>query len=357
MALDLPTSSTYERNAAAWQASRSPQQVEQARTLRQCAAESRPVLDAGCGPGFHADALAPGWVGFDASAAMLRLAQDNGHHAVVRADFEALPFRTTSFGAAWGRQSYVHVEPPRLPEALAELHRVLAVGAPIELRLFAGPLGWSSHVDALGERWFASWPTELLRDVVVGAGFDSIEMEEAEADDAKLTVRARRARTLADRVAPALRLLICGLNPSEYAADRGVAFARPGNRFWPAACEAGIVRRLRDVDHALQACGIGFTDLVKRASIAAAEVTQDEFRAGLARLERICAWLQPQAICVLGLTGWRAATGRPASAGWQDGQLGGRPIYLMANPSGLNAHANVASLAQSFREATETTRR
>ena len=97
----------------------------------------------------------------------------------------------------------------------------------------------------------------------------------------------------------------------------GSGYVTPGNRFWPAALEAGLASRDRDARHALRHHGMGMTDLVKRATPRAAELTRDEYRDGLARLDRLCAWLQPAAVCFVGLAGWRAAVDRHAQPGWQ----------------------------------------
>ena len=99
-----------------------------------------------------------------------------------------------------------------------------------------------------------------------------------------IDVDATRARTLPDTVGPGMRLLLVGLNPSEYAADAGAGFARPGNRFWPAALAAGLVTRTHDPFHALRVDGVGMTDLVKRATPRAdmpAVQAGDEPRGGL----------------------------------------------------------------------------
>ena len=160
-----------------------------------------------------------------------------------------------------------------------------------------------------------------------------------------------RARTLPDTVGPGMRLLLCGLNPSIYSADRGMGFARPGNRFWPAALAAGIVSRDRDPAHALLHHRVGMTDLVKRATIGAKELTVDEYRAGAERVRRLVEWLQPGAVCFVGLAGWRAAIDRKAVAGPQPEPFGGRPAYVMPNSSGLNAHATPAILADHLRAA------
>lgn len=149
-----------------------------------------------------------------------------------------------------------------------------------------------------------------------------------------------------------MRLLVCGLNPSLYAADVGVAYGRPGNRFWPAALAAGLVTVDRDPWHALRHHGVGFTDLVKRATVGAAELAAQEFRAGLARVERLCELLRPAAVAFCGVTGWRLATGdRRARLGWQDRTVGGAAAYVLPNPSGLNAHTTVADVTAHLRRA------
>jgi double-stranded uracil-DNA glycosylase len=132
-----------------------------------------------------------------------------------------------------------------------------------------------------------------------------------------------------------------------------VNFARPGNRFWPAMLAAGLVTIDRDPRHALVHYGIGMTDLVKRATVAAAEISPDEFVAGVARVERLCAWLQPGALCVVGLSGWRTALDRKAAVGWQPDPLGGVPVYVMPNTSGLNASTQHDGFVDHLRAATD----
>ena len=160
-----------------------------------------------------------------------------------------------------------------------------------------------------------------------------------------------RTDTLPDWVAPGMRLLICGLNPSIYAAQAGVPFARPGNRFWPALLEAGLATVDRDPDHALAHHGIGFTDLVKRATVAASELATDEYAAGLRRVERLCRRYRPAALCMVGLRGWRAAVDRKATTGWQPQPLGGVPVYVMPNTSGLNASTQLDGFVAHLRAA------
>jgi TDG/mug DNA glycosylase family protein len=148
-----------------------------------------------------------------------------------------------------------------------------------------------------------------------------------------------------------MRTVLVGLNPSPYAADRGVGFARPGNRFWPAALAADVVTRDRDARHALVAHGVGMTDLVKRSTARAGDLSRAELRDGAARVERLVRWLAPGTVCFLGLTGYRTAVDPGAVVGWQPREFGGRPAYVMANPSGANAHARLDDLTLHLRTA------
>jgi TDG/mug DNA glycosylase family protein len=260
----------------------------------------------------------------------------------VQADLLALPFRRGALYAGWARNSYVHLRGVDVPAALGDLHRALGVRAPVQLTLFRGVdegRGIFPDDDFPG-RWFSTWTEERLRDVVHGAGFalDGLEVRTG------FVVRMTRVRTLPDVIGPGMRLLVCGLNPSERAADAGVGYVTPGNRFWPAALAAGLVTRDRDPRHALVEHGLGMTDLVKRATPRADVLTRSEYRAGVDRLDRLCGWLQPDAVCVVGLAGWRAAVDRRAGPGWQARSLGGRPAYVMPSTSGLNAATPFRSL-------------
>jgi len=247
----------------------------------------------------------------------------------------------------WARASYLHVPRADLPLALADLHCALEVDGPIDLTMRFGHAEGPIEDDEFPGRFFAEWEPNSLREVHTGAGF---RVEVCEHDGGEwIQVNATRLRTLPDYVGPGMRVLVVGLNPSVYSADAGVGFARPGNRFWPAALAAGLVTRDRDPLHALRVDGMGMTDLVKRATPGAAELTADEYRAGLARVERLVTWLQPRVVCFAGLAGWRAAVDRKAVAGEQPDDLGGRPVYVMPNPSGLNAHDTVATLAAHVR--------
>jgi double-stranded uracil-DNA glycosylase len=148
-----------------------------------------------------------------------------------------------------------------------------------------------------------------------------------------------------------MQMLVVGLNPSLYSADRGTSFARPGNRFWPAALAAGVAERDRDPLHALTVHGMGTTDLVKRATTGAVELSAREYQDGMERLERLVGWLEPGVVCMVGLSGWRAATDKEAKPGLQSTLLAGRPVYVMPSTSGANAHAKRSELTEHLRAA------
>jgi TDG/mug DNA glycosylase family protein len=347
--VDPATVAVYEARAAEWRARRPPIEREERRARRfaragAAAAPGAVRVDLGAGYGPYTAHLGAPVVALDVADSMVRALAEQavpGRIAVVRGDIEAPPFRPGSLGGAWANKSYLHVPKARLPLALARLHRALRVGAPLELSAFAGDLEGAWPDDDFPGRFFSNWqPSELAR-VVEGAGFEDVTTTVRRG---LLVVRAVRARTLPDFVAPGLRILLCGLNPSVYSADRGVGFARPGNRFWPAALAAGLVDRARDAERALEH-GVGLTDLVKRATARAEEIAPAEYVAGLERVRHLVGWLRPAVLCVVGLTGWRAAVDRRAGAGPQPDGLAGTPVYLMPNPSGLNAHTDVARLA------------
>ncbi|MEY2478002.1 MAG: double-stranded uracil-DNA glycosylase [Actinomycetota bacterium] len=214
---------------------------------------------------------------------------------------------------------------------------------------------------ALAERHWTSSPGEVLtldldvppewiEPLCTGAGF-AVERV------TRRGVRARRLLSLPDTVGPSMRLLVCGLNPSVYSAERGVGYARPGNRFWPAALRAGIVTRELDGRHALLVDGVGVTDLVKRATVAASELTRDEYRAGVDRLTRLVTWLRPAAVCFVGLAGWRAAVDRTALPGPVAAGFAGVPACVMPSTSGLNARTSLDDLAAHLRAAAALSRK
>jgi len=358
--VDRPTVDVYERRAVEWVSRRQPVDLEPAEQFAAWAGPRRAggaLVDLGCGPGWHSASLGAGpVVAIDAAQAMLDEVPRFAPAALrVRADLAHLPVRPGSLGAAFASKSYVHLARAEVPLALAELHRSLAVGSPAEITVFPGRLehGALPDDDFPGRR-FSTWDETLLRDVVEGAGFalDDLRHEPPRGKgEGTFRVRATRARTLADTVGPAMRLLVVGLNPSVYAADAGVGFARPGNRFWPAALAAGLVDRDRDPWHALRVNGVGMTDLVKRATARADELSTDEYRHGVERLGRLIAWLRPRVLCVVGLAGWRAAVDRRARPGRQARTLAGVPVYLVGSTSGLNAHHDLTAITAGFRAA------
>lgn len=348
--MDRRTIRVYETRAHEWHAARPPRFLDAAAALGRPVPAGAVRIDVGCGPGRELASLGAPVVALDAAGAMLALARAEAPDAwCVQADLEHLPVRGGALHGAWARASYLHVPRVRLPWALMELHQALAVGAPIALVLRSGTDEGALPDDDFPGRLFAEWAPEALGDVLVGAGFDVESHDLGIVGREWITVRATRARTLPDFVGPGMQVLVCGLNPSEFAADRGVGFARPGNRFWPAALAAGLVTRDRDPRHALATHGVGMTDLVKRASPRADDLGADEYRAGAARLDRLVRWLRPRVVCFAGLSGYRAAIDRDARAGPVPGGFAGRAAYVMPNPSGVNAHTSMDDLVGHFR--------
>jgi TDG/mug DNA glycosylase family protein len=152
-------------------------------------------------------------------------------------------------------------------------------------------------------------------------------------------------------LAPGLRVLFVGVNPSLRSAEVGHHFARPGNRFWPTLHAAGFTpRQLRpDEDHELPAHGIGVTNLAARPTRTADELTLDELRAGAAELEQTVGRHQPRLVTIVGLTAYRLAFARPTvRMGLQRDEVSGRPVWVLPNPSGLNAHYKPADFARLY---------
>lgn len=159
-------------------------------------------------------------------------------------------------------------------------------------------------------------------------------------------------KTIADVLAPGLQVLFCGINPGLYSGYTGYHFARPGNRFWPALYAAGFTKRqLKPAEQdGLLAYGYGVTNLVARATATAAELTLDELVEGGRRLRDVVQRFQPRVVAVLGITAYRAAFDRPyAVLGQQDEHFEESALWVLPNPSGLNAHYTPDTLAQVFR--------
>lgn len=155
-----------------------------------------------------------------------------------------------------------------------------------------------------------------------------------------------------------VRLLFVGINPGLRSEAVNAHFAKPGNRFWPAVAQAGILDRVVDARDgmtpedrlAVHQARFGITNIVARASARADEVSRDELRAGAARLERLVAEMAPTVVAVLGLVAYRTAFDRrDAVAGEQHQPLAGAALWVLPNPSGLNAHETVATLAAAYR--------
>ena len=165
-------------------------------------------------------------------------------------------------------------------------------------------------------------------------------------------LRAAEGRGIRDVIAPGLDVLFCGINPGLYSAATGCHFARPGNRFWPALAAAGFTPAvLRPNQRAeMLAAGLGVTNLVARATASAAELTDDEIRAGRPGLVRKVKRYRPRAVAVVGIGAYRTAFDRPAAAlGRQPEDLAGALLWVLPNTSGLNAHHRPADFANAFR--------
>ncbi len=164
---------------------------------------------------------------------------------------------------------------------------------------------------------------------------------------------AGAGNTVPDVIAPGLRLLFCGINPGLYSAWARHHFARPGNRFWPALHAGGFTPRLLrpDEEHQLLALGYGITNLVERATLGSADLSSDELRAGGRTFENKVRKYRPKAVAVLGVSAYRVAYDRPnAEVGLQVEKLGPALVWVLPNPSGLNAHFTPKVLAKVFRE-------
>ena len=164
---------------------------------------------------------------------------------------------------------------------------------------------------------------------------------------------AAAGRTIPDIIAPGLLVLFCGINPGLYSGVTGHHFARPGNRFWPTLHAAGFTpRRLQpSEERELLPLGYGITNLVARATATADELAPAELVAGGALLREKVGELRPRILAVLGVTAYRAAFGQPrATPGRQDARLGDTLVWVLPNPSGLNAHYQAADLARVYGE-------
>jgi TDG/mug DNA glycosylase family protein len=165
-------------------------------------------------------------------------------------------------------------------------------------------------------------------------------------------ILAAQDKTVPDVIAPGLRVLFCGINPGLYSAAVGHHFARPGNRFWPALHQAGFTPRLLAPaeDAALLEMGYGLTNFVARATAGADQLSAQELVRGRRQLSDKLERYGPAAVAILGIGAYRTALGRrTATLGQQPELLAGALVWVLPNPSGLNAHYQLPHLVGTFR--------
>ncbi len=163
---------------------------------------------------------------------------------------------------------------------------------------------------------------------------------------------AAAGKTVPDVIASGLKMLFCGINPGLYSGYTGHHFARPGNRFWPTLYAAGFTPRLLrpDEERELLPLGFGITNLVTRATATAAELSRAELEAGGRLLAEKVSEYRPRVVAVLGVSAYRDAFAQPrAELGEQAQGLAGARLWILPNPSGLNAHYTPAALAAVYR--------
>lgn len=179
------------------------------------------------------------------------------------------------------------------------------------------------------------------------------DFQAAPAKPTKQDLQSAAGKTLCDVIGPGLRVLFCGINPGLYSGYQGYHFARPGNRFWPALHAAGFTgeQLVPARQEELLDIGCGLTNLVERASASAGELSRAELAAGAQRLQAKIELLRPRSVAILGIGAYRKAFDQPdATLGRQLPGLGPAPLWVLPNPSGVNAHFPPAKLAKVFRE-------
>ncbi len=167
-----------------------------------------------------------------------------------------------------------------------------------------------------------------------------------------------RARGIDDLVGPELVVLFCGINPGKLSGETGLHFARSGNRFWKLLCAGGFTSEVMAPadQHALPSLGVGITNIVDRPTTAASELSAAELRNGAVRLEAKVTTLAPKCVAVLGLSAYRTAFRRPkASIGPQGEHLAEASLWLLPNPSGLQAKYQLDEMATFFRDLHDAT--
>lgn len=168
---------------------------------------------------------------------------------------------------------------------------------------------------------------------------------------AQLEAARTRARAVPDIIAPGLKVLFCGINPGLYSGAVRHHFARPGNRFWPALHAGGFTPRLLSPfdEQQLLEWGYGITNIVARSTAIASELSSEELRMGAKRLRRKLRQFQPRICAVVGIQAYRIAFDSPdAELGPQPELIGKTLLWVLPNPSGLNAHYQPAQLGELF---------
>ena len=163
---------------------------------------------------------------------------------------------------------------------------------------------------------------------------------------------AAAGKTLPDVIAPNLKVLFCGINPGLYTAAVGHHFARPGNRFWPVLHQSGFTSRLMSPfeERELLTLGVGISNVVPHATASAAELTANDFKEGGRLLSRKIKRFRPQIVAILGLGAFRQAFGYPKTkVGEQPQQIHSARVWVLPNPSGLNANYQLPELVRLFR--------
>jgi len=164
---------------------------------------------------------------------------------------------------------------------------------------------------------------------------------------------AATEKTVRDVIAPNLRVLFCGINPGLYTAAVGHHFARPGNRFWPALHAGGFTDRILSPfdERELLKNGYGITNVVMRTTATADQLAREEIITGGEQLRAKVLRYKPRVLAVLGMGAYRTAFNQPkASIGRQNETIGDTILWVLPNPSGLNANYQAADLARLFRE-------
>lgn len=170
---------------------------------------------------------------------------------------------------------------------------------------------------------------------------------------AKAELEAARGRSIPDLIGPNLRVLFVGINPGLYSGATGRHFARPGNRFWPTIHRSGFTPRQLAPDEGdeLIRLGIGITNLVNRTTATAAELGDAELRVGAERLRATVRANRPEAVAILAVSGYRIAFDRPkATVGRQPERVEGADLWVLPNPSGLNANYQLPELTRLYGE-------